>query len=94
MGAGIVGFEVDFGSTPNFFEVTSGDFDFGDCSVTTLMGDLVLGAPIGGTANPGVRPYASGGIGLLRTNINAGDSSTTSAPTLFTPKVGLARPLG
>lgn len=75
MGAGIVGFEVDVSSTPNFFELTTGDddFDFGDSNVTTLMGNLVLGAPIGGTSGPGVRPYASGGIGLLRTNISAGD---------------------
>ena len=68
MGAGIIGVEVDFGTTPNFFENTSGDFDFdfGDSNVTTLMGNLVVGAPIGGTSGPGVRPYASGGIGLLR----------------------------
>ena len=75
MGAGIIGFEVDFGSTPNFFETTTGDddFDFGDSNVTTLMGNLVIGAPIGGTSGPGVRPYGSGGIGLLRTNISGGD---------------------
>jgi opacity protein-like surface antigen len=73
MGAGIIGVEVDLGSTPNFFENTSGDFDFdfGDSNVTTLMGNLVIGAPIGGTSGPGVRPYASGGIGLLRSNISS-----------------------
>jgi opacity protein-like surface antigen len=75
MGAGIIGFEVDLGSTPNYFEVTSGDddFDFGDSNVTTLMGNLVIGAPIGGTSGAGLRPYGSGGIGLLRTNISGGD---------------------
>jgi len=74
MGAGIIGFEVDFGSTPNFFEVTSGDsnFDFGDSNVTTLMGNLIIGAPVGGTSGPGLRPYGSVGIGLLRTNVSAG----------------------
>ena len=75
MGAGIIGVEVDLGVTPNFFETTTGDadFDFGDSNVTTLMGNLVIGAPIGGTSGPGFRPYASGGIGLLRGNIGAGD---------------------
>jgi opacity protein-like surface antigen len=73
MGAGIVGFEFDFGTTPNFFATTGGDsdFDFGDSNVTTFMGNLVLGAPIGGTSGPGVRPYGSGGIGLLRSNVSA-----------------------
>src|SRR5215211_3024195 len=28
MGAGIIGLEVDLGSTPNFFENTTGDSDF------------------------------------------------------------------
>lgn len=74
MGAGIIGFEVDFGSTPNFFEVTTGegDFEFGDTNVTTLMGNLVLGAPIGGQSGVGVRPYGSVGLGLLRSNVSLG----------------------
>jgi opacity protein-like surface antigen len=74
MGAGIIGLEVDFGTTPNFFENTTGDsdFDFGDTNVTTLMGNLIIGVPIGGTSGPGVRPYASGGLGLLRSSISAG----------------------
>jgi hypothetical protein len=72
MGAGIVGFEVDFGSTPNFFETTTGvgDFDWGDSNVTTLMGNLVVGAPIGGQSGVGVRPYGTVGIGLLRSNVS------------------------
>jgi opacity protein-like surface antigen len=74
MGAGIIGFEVDFGSTPNFFEVTTGvgDFEFGDTNVTTLMGNLVIGAPFGGQSGVGVRPYGSAGIGLLRSNVSLG----------------------
>lgn len=72
MGAGIIGFEVDFGSTPNFFETTTGDgnFEFGDSNVTTLMANLIVGAPIGGQSGVGVRPYASGGVGLLRSNVS------------------------
>jgi opacity protein-like surface antigen len=72
MGAGIVGFEVDFGQTPNFFENTSGDsdFDFGDNNVTTLMGNLIVGAPIGGQTGVGFRPYGTAGVGLLRSSIS------------------------
>jgi len=75
MGSGIIGAEVDFGYTPNFFENTSGsgDFDFGDSNVTTLMGNLILGAPIGGQTGPGIRPYASGGLGLIRTQVDGLD---------------------
>jgi opacity protein-like surface antigen len=74
MGAGIIGFEVDFGSTPNFFETTTGagDFDWGDSNVTTLMGNLIIGAPIGGQSGVGVRPYGTAGIGLLRSNVSLG----------------------
>lgn len=72
MGAGAVGFEVDFGWAPNFFENTSGegDFEFGDNNVTTFMANLTLGAPIGGQSGPGIRPYASGGVGLLKIRAN------------------------
>lgn len=75
MGNGIVGFEVDFGWTPNFFEDTTGDadFEFGDSNVTTLMANVLVGAPIGGQTGPGIRPYASGGAGLMRASISGGD---------------------
>ena len=74
MGAGIIGAEMDFGWTPNFFENTSGDgdFDFGDSNVTTLMGNLILGVPLGGTHGFGIRPYASGGIGLIKSRVDGG----------------------
>jgi opacity protein-like surface antigen len=72
MGAGIFGFEVDFGFAPNFFESTEGDadFDYGDSNVTTLMGNIVLGIPIGGQSGLGIRPYVSGGAGLIRSRID------------------------
>lgn len=72
MGAGIVGFEVDFGFSPNFFENTTGDadFQFGDSNVTTLMANAVVGAPFGGQSGAGVRPYVSGGVGLIRSKID------------------------
>lgn len=72
MGGGVLGFEVDFGYAPNFFESTAGDGDFqyGDSNVTTLMGNIVLGAPIGGQTGLGIRPYVSGGVGLIRSRID------------------------
>jgi opacity protein-like surface antigen len=72
MGAGAVGFEVDFNHTPNFFEPkdsTNTTELFGSNNVTSLMGNLIIGAPIGGQSGPGIRPYVSGGLGLLKTNV-------------------------
>ena len=75
MGAGAVGFEVDFGFSPNFFSETSGDanVDWGDGNVTTLMANLKVGAPFGGQRGGGIRPYASGGIGIIKTRIDDPD---------------------
>lgn len=69
MGGGAVGFEVDFGYSPNFFRLPSDSSNFnlvGDGNVTTLMGNLVVGAPLGG-----VRPYASGGIGIIASKVDS-----------------------
>ena len=73
MGAGIFGVEADFGFTPNFYENTAGpgNFKFGDSNLFTMMGNVIIGAPIGGQSGPGFRPYASGGIGLIKSNITA-----------------------
>ena len=71
LGEGNIGWEVDFGYSPNFFENTAGDanFEFGDSNVTTLMANLLVGASSLGV---GVRPYASGGLGLIRSQISGG----------------------
>jgi opacity protein-like surface antigen len=72
MGAGILGFEVDFGYSPNFFETgTASNNNFAltnDSNVTTLTGNLIVGAPIGGHGGQ-IRPYAVGGVGLIRSNV-------------------------
>src|SRR5262245_56450036 len=68
MGNGAVGFEVDFGYSPNFFRVSpdNGSFDLiGDSNVTTLMGNVIVGAPVGA-----FRPYGSGGLGLIRSRVD------------------------
>jgi opacity protein-like surface antigen len=41
--------------------------------MTTLMGNLVVGIPVGGTTGGGVRPYLTGGVGLMRAHINFDD---------------------
>jgi len=73
MGGGIVGFEIDFGYSPNFFETFAGaddEFTFADDSnVTTLMANLLLGVPVGGQSGPGIRPYGVAGVGLVRTHV-------------------------
>jgi opacity protein-like surface antigen len=83
MGHGIVGFDVDFNHTPNFFEpkdATNTTELFGSNNVTSLMGNLLIGAPIGGQKGGGVRPYVSGGIGLLKSNVpGASDFLTISS---------------
>jgi opacity protein-like surface antigen len=73
MGANVVGFEMDFGSTPEFFEPENDQIDLiDDSNVTSLMGNLVIGAPIGGSGAQ-VRPYVVGGVGLLRTSVTSAD---------------------
>lgn len=73
MGAGVVGFEIDFGYSPNFFEggtAGNNNFDFtNDSNVTTLTGNAIVGIPIGGQRGGSVRPYLVGGVGLIRTNV-------------------------
>src|ERR671932_2616232 len=69
MGAGIVGGELDFGWSPSFFGTQN---DFGNKSVINLMGNLIVGVPIGGTHGAGVRPFVTAGVGLLRTQIDGG----------------------
>ena len=67
MGGGIFGAEVAVGYSPSFFGTEN---DFGHNTLIDLMGNLVIGIPIGGTSGAGVRPYVSGGAGLIRTQID------------------------
>jgi opacity protein-like surface antigen len=72
MGAGIIGWDVDFGYSPNFFEsgtASNNEFDFtNDSNVTTLTGNVIVGAPLGGHG-ASIRPYAIGGVGLIRQQV-------------------------
>ena len=72
MGAGVIGFEVDFGYSPNFFETNVGSSGFdlaSNSNVTTLTANAIIGIPIGGTTGGSVRPYVVGGVGLIRQNV-------------------------
>jgi len=78
MGAGIVGAELDFNHTPNFFQPKDSTDStntnlFGKNNVTSLMGNLIVGVPVGGQRGPGIRPYASAGLGLLKQNVPGTD---------------------
>jgi opacity protein-like surface antigen len=68
MGTGPIGFEIDFGYSPTFFETStppSGFFKFTpDSNVTTLTGNVIIG-PRGGS----IRPYVVAGGGLIRTKL-------------------------
>lgn len=68
MGAGIIGGELDFGFAPNFYGESV------DNHVMTVMGNLIIGIPVGGTSGPGFRPYVTGGLGAIRTSIDSGVS--------------------
>jgi hypothetical protein len=76
MGGGIIGGEVDFGYSPSFFGTQN---DFGHNTVINLMGNVIVGVPIGGTHGAGVRPYVTAGLGLLRTQIDGGTIAHVSS---------------
>jgi opacity protein-like surface antigen len=59
-GSGL-GFEIDVGYTPDFLAR-----GVADGNATTVMGNLVFAAPPSGA---GLRPYVSGGLGLIRFNV-------------------------
>lgn len=69
MGGGILGLEGDFGYSPDFF----GKSDVGGTSLTSMMGNVLLGVPFGGQSGFGVRPYGLVGLGVLRTDIDTLD---------------------
>ena len=75
MGAGVIGWEADLAYTPEFFEGDDDDIDAfdGDSNVTSIMGNLLVGIPIGGQTGGGVRPYFVGGAGLMQSRVEDAD---------------------
>ncbi len=76
MGAGIVGGELAFGYSPSFFGTKN---DFGNNTVIDLMGNVIVGVPVGGTHGAGIRPFVTAGVGLLRTQIDGGTIAKVSS---------------
>lgn len=78
MGGGVIGGEVDFGYSPSFWGTTN---EFGNNSVIDLMGNVIVGVPVGGTHGAGIRPYLTAGLGLLRTQVDGGTIAQVSSST-------------
>ena len=64
MGGGIFGVELGFNFAPEFVSATVSNEDIAQMS---LMGNLIVGIPVGDSDQAGhVRPYFTGGAGLFR----------------------------
>jgi opacity protein-like surface antigen len=70
MGGGIFGVEVGYNWTPKFVPGTDTHDDVAQMS---LMGNLILGIPIGGSQSGHIRPYVTGGAGLFRATAKQSD---------------------
>jgi opacity protein-like surface antigen len=71
LGGGMLGFEVDLGYAPNYFEPGDDDLELVDSSnYTSLMANVILSSPRGA-----FRPYATGGVGMLKTFVNDVDDA-------------------
>jgi opacity protein-like surface antigen len=68
MGGGIFGFETELSVSPDFFG-ESDDVLLGDNNVLTWMGNVLVGVPVGGQSGFGVRPFFTGGVGLIRRRV-------------------------
>jgi hypothetical protein len=64
VGRGIVGVEGDVSFVPNYFTGADSPI-YASSLVTTAMGNVVVTAPLGWTRDS-LRPYVSGGAGLIR----------------------------
>lgn len=79
MGKGIIGAEADLAFTSNdLFSQEEADLlgierNFLDARATTVMGNVLVGIPFGGTTAGGVTPFFAGGLGWLRTNVQTND---------------------
>jgi opacity protein-like surface antigen len=72
---GIFGFELDYAVAPNFFQFTGGTNNFDllnlDSSVQTLMGNVIVALPVGGSHGAGFQPYVTAGFGTIRTQLRS-----------------------
>lgn len=63
MGGGIFGAEIGFNYAPEFVKASVANDDIAQMS---LMGNLIVGIPIGSSQGGQLRPYVTGGAGLMR----------------------------
>lgn len=70
MRGGVFGFETEIAFSPDFFGESDDRF-FGDNSVLTWMGNVMLGVPLGNPTGFSVRPFVAGGFGLIRQRIES-----------------------
>jgi hypothetical protein len=68
LGGGVVGFEAEFATTPEFFGDSATAGAFTKNNVVTLMGSVLLAVPAGP-----VRLYGAAGAGLMKSRIQAAD---------------------
>lgn len=66
LGKGVIGFEAEFATTPEFFGDSTASDLFTKNDVVTLMGSVLLAIPAGP-----VRLYGAAGAGLMKTRIEA-----------------------
>jgi hypothetical protein len=67
---GLIGFEEDIAFAPDFYGKSA---TFGDNSVLTLMSNIAVKIP-----TPLLRPYASAGLGLMRSHVGLSLNSLTN----------------
>ena len=76
MGGGIFGAEVDFSYTRNFYTESEGIIESNN--LLTVVPAIIIGIPIGGQQGPGIRPYFTAGVGLVRRDFDFGSIASFS----------------
>src|SRR5881397_980743 len=69
MSSRLIGVEVDLGYSPAFFTPSVNQKLVSSSHVTTLLGNIIVGLPLGARGRSSVRPYLSGGFGLIRPSV-------------------------
>ncbi|RPI51524.1 MAG: hypothetical protein EHM55_18755 [Acidobacteria bacterium] len=86
MGGGIFGAEVGFNYTPTFVPET---LISPEVSQASLMGNLIIGIPMGDADQGGqIRPYVTGGAGLFRATAKESDFFDRITSNDFAVNVG------
>jgi hypothetical protein len=69
LGGGPVGFDVELGYASKFF---GDEMEFGSNSLITVMADAILGPLLESGSGARIRPYVTGGVGLIRSRADGG----------------------